>query len=105
MAVIKLTNNVQLDQASLYGVTAIDTTNVIATKNNMGNNTSYTATEDCFLRIQRNNSSGYGSVSIDNVAITGIDSSSTYYFVPFKKGQVVKIGSASMNIIAWGLKK
>ena len=86
MAVIKLTNDVQLAQASVEGLPGIDVSDqkahYINTNNSIIDQT-YTATEDCW--VVGNTGSNHEWIYINNVYVT-----QGFTMVPLKKGQTIK---------------
>lgn len=108
--VIKLTNDVQISQESINGITGFDVSNEIA---KFCTNT-YTATEDCVI-VSTGSGSGneYLACCIDGVGVANYTPGSHHQIcMPLKKNQVVTIlenGSlmtgTSFYYYVYGLKK
>ena len=113
MATIELTNDVLLSQRSVEGITGIDVTNLIASKQHSdtggGYKTlKYTATEDCIVKTVK----GYAPVAYNNgVTIGGSNSGmnvsgnqQSLYVV--KKGEEFSwYGGNTVSFNVYGLKK
>ena len=98
MAIIKLSNDVLLDQASVDGMSCINTNNVLAS-----NKQSYTATQDCFITPSMYADGNAYKLTIDNVEVVTIIYAYVKIIVPLKKGQKAQLNSGSFNV--YGLKK
>lgn len=94
----------------------IDTSKIVKINTGIVLNDTYTATENCWMRILLQNGSGaYAGVvyTVDNININGYMSNSTFKIfieVPLKKGQVVKFTEvqgtlATAEYLVFGIKK
>ena len=81
-------NDILYPQSVLNGV---DTTNKIASNIAVNNGNSYTATEDCWVRLNV----AYGTGYINDLEFYW---TSARYLLPIKKGQVYKTSSTNTNI-------
>jgi len=100
MATIKLSNNVLIDQGSIDGIAAIDTSNLLATVSS-----DYTAIQDCFAvqtEISAEPILGINGVSLqmfNKSSATGKASA----WIMVKKDQTINTANRSTRI--YGLKK
>lgn len=110
MANIKFTNNVQLAQSSVNGITGIDINNKIATYAD-GNTINWTATQDCFCVQGPINGNKTSIIKIDGVEMCGNGDTASWskslLVCPIKKGQVITRDNnmAGAQVIFYGLKK
>lgn len=78
----------------------IDASNVIVPSTTPSSAFSYTATEDCWVRVYCSNtaSNTTGYVMLDTYAIFGTTGAYNYYTIPLKKGQTLTSREAVSGI-------
>ena len=96
MPTIKLTNNVTIDRASIAGIDAIDTDNLLASGNLT--TTPFAITGDGILHT----ATTYEYFRLDGVQLIP---SFGYPVLPVKKGQMVSVSTSSFAYKLYGLKK
>ena len=99
MATIKLTNGVVISKDSVQGIPApgIDTNNLIASLDGSDGSLTYTATQNCIVRIMGKSAGSWsGFVNIGNQGFIREDSyNNRYYLLPVVKGQTIYISGAA----------